>query len=54
MTSDRDKLDGVSFFLDEIEVEVRSLVTDQPTKPNMIATMQVVLNYVNTIKGIIE
>jgi len=54
MASDREKLDGVGFFLEEIEAEVRTLVTTKPTKPNMVATMQVVLNYVNTIKGIIQ
>ncbi len=54
MTKDREKLDGVAFFLDVIDTEIREVVKEQPTKMDMTSYMQVWLNHINTIKGIIQ
>jgi len=53
-TSDKDKLEGVEFFLGELEASIRSVRENPPTKIVIIAMTQVWLNHINTIKGIIQ
>lgn len=48
------KMSGVEHFLTEMEEEIRTVIKENPTKPSMLASMGVWLNYINTIKGIIE
>ena len=53
MSSPQEKLDGVSFFLDEIENEARGVLSEKPTKATMMASLEVIVHFVGTIKGII-
>ena len=53
-SKNREKLDGVSFFLDELDLEMRAVIKENPTKQVMLASMSAWLNYINTIKGIVE
>ena len=48
------RLDGVDFFLEEINIELRAILESPPTKPEIIAHLKVWRNHINTIKGIIN
>jgi len=50
----QEKLDGIGFFLDYIDVDLREFSTGGVTKKEMVSRMSLLLNHVNTIKGIIN
>ncbi len=50
----QEKLDGIDFYLAYIDEDLREFSRGGVTKKEMLTKMSVLLNHVNTIKGIIE
>jgi hypothetical protein len=52
-TTNKEKLEAIEFYVDDIKEEITNVINENPTKQVMIAYMNSWRDQLNTIKGII-